>query len=88
MHFFQVNVTFHLVWKMAVYRTPCSEPHLHTTSIVRPETQDCISVVLEETEGPGAHAIETTDNGFKWTLVLTHTLQGLALKDVIILTNG
>ena len=73
---------------MAVYQTQCSEPRLHITSIARPETQDFISVVLEETEEPGAHAIETTDNGFKWTLELTHTLLGLALKDVIILTNG
>ena len=71
-----------------MYQTQCLEPLLHITSTVRPETQDCISAVLEETEGPGAHAIETTDNGFKWTLELMHTLLGFLLKDVIILTNG
>ena len=50
--------------------------------------QDYISVVLEETEGPGAHAKQTTNNGFKWTLELTRMSLGSAPKAVIILTNG
>lgn len=50
--------------------------------------QDCISVALEETEEPGAHAKGTINSGFKWTLERTQWSLGFLLKDVIILISG
>ena len=71
--FFQANVMYPLVQKTVASQIQCSEPRLHTTITAQQEMPGFTSAVLDKTEGLGARARVTTDNGFKQTLEPTQS---------------